>query len=133
MRALAIAICVLSVAGCGGDGGSKPAPAPAAPVTTKEAVGGPIGKVALAAVQVVHPRECPRWYAAGQGVTICEDYITAGSRQSHARVREVTRMGERAVANMGEPGGNPFAVSLRRTGGKWRVYDEAGLLPMAGD
>jgi hypothetical protein len=33
---------------------------------------------------------------------------------------------------MAEPGGNPFALSLRRRDGKWRVYDEAGLLPAAG-
>jgi hypothetical protein len=140
MRRLAILPCCLAAVaavGCGGssagDSSTVRIQEPVVPASRNEAPGGPIGRVALHAAQVVDPRDCPRWYEAGNGVTICRDYITAGSRQAHAVVRSVTRIGDKAVAEMGEPGGNPFALTLTRTGGRWRVYDEAGFLPAIGD
>jgi hypothetical protein len=137
MRAWAVLLCWVAVIavvdGCGGsDSGGSKAPPAGAPAPVDEAPGGPIGRVALSAARVADPRDCPRWFEAGQGVAICRDYVTAGSRQAQARLRSVTRTGSKAVANMAEPGGNPFALSLRRRDGKWRVYDEAGFLPAAG-
>jgi hypothetical protein len=94
--------------------------------------GDPIKRVAVAAAAVSDPTECPRWYERGDGVTICQTYVTAGSLQAGAAAGSVTRTGERAVVNMRKKGGSPFALLLRRTGGRWRVYDEANFLPVAG-
>jgi hypothetical protein len=138
MRGCVVPVCfavVAVVAGCGGGSGSGSGSTttrqqqPAAP---SSAQGDPIKRVAVAATVVANPAECPRWYEGRNGMRICQTYVSAGSLQSGAAAGSVTRTGEKAAVNMRKKGGNPFALLLRRKGGKWRVYDAANFLPVAG-
>jgi hypothetical protein len=127
-------LAVAVIAGCGGGNDSTTPSEPAATTATAVAAKSddPLVRIALAAVRVVSPQQCARLYEGGSGVKLCEDYITAGSRQSQARPLTVTRAGAKAVVTVAEPGGNPVALLLRQSGGTWRVYDSPNLLPAAG-
>jgi hypothetical protein len=136
MRGCVLPVCcvvVVVAAGCGGgSGGGSGGGVQQERAAASSVQGDPIKRVAVAAAAVARPGDCPRWYERGDGVTICQTYVTAGSLQAGAAAGSVTRTGERAVVNMRKKGGSPFALLLRRTGGRWRVYDEANFLPVAG-
>jgi hypothetical protein len=120
------------LAGCGGNDSKPSTAAPAAPASAAAAkADDPLVRIALAAVRVVDPKQCARLYEGGSGVRLCQDYITAGSLQSQARPRTITRAGAKAVVTLAEPGGNPVALLLRQSRGRWRVYDSPDLLPAA--
>jgi hypothetical protein len=142
-RLLSLGIAAAAVAaGCGGGSHSTTSSTPArGPVQTqiqaalsgpKLAAGSPLGRVAVAAAAISDPNDCPRFYAPGNGVSVCVHYITSGTRHAGAQPVSYTRARDRAVVDMRKPGDDVFALLMVRRAGRWKVYDGGNFLPAAG-
>jgi hypothetical protein len=129
MRALVVGLVMAVLAGCGGGDGQTTSEA--ATTTSPAKADDPLVRVALAAVQATDPTQCRRFYAGSKAVDLCEDYVAAGSLQAQAQPRTVERSGAKAVVTLAEAGGDPVALLVRQSRGRWRVYDSPNLLPTA--